>query len=275
MERELWPPLYRLLRAAAKDLRQKYVHYPPWVLVAVMLWAALHDRPVGWACQSRHGSTTTLRPGRLPSPATMGRRLDGVAVGLFRRALEDRLRRGGPPALAALVDGKPLPIGGCGRDPDVRVGRGAGGVAKGYKLHAVWSTRPVPEAWEVTPMNANEKAEAAALAGRLEYGGCLLGDGSYDASYLHDAAMARGYQLVTPLPAGANPGCGKRYQSPHRLRSIAIMQSDFGKALYKARAAIERSFGQASCFAGGAEPAARLVARRRAGPHLGVGQAAH
>lgn len=254
MERELWPPLYRLLREVAKDFRQKYVHYQPWVLVAVLLWAALHDRPVSWACQPRHWSTTTLRPARVPSPATMSRRIDGVAVGLFWRALERRLRDGGPPALVAFVDGKPLPIGGCGRDPDARFGRGAGGVAKGYKLHAVWSTRALPEAWEVTPMNGNEKAEAEALAGRLEYGGYLLGDGNYDASYVYDAAMARGYQLVTPPPAGANPGCGKHYQSPHRLRSIAIMQSDFGRALYRARTAIERSFGQASSFAGGLGP---------------------
>ena len=81
MERELWPPLYRLLRATAKDFHQKYVQYQPWVLVAVLLWTALHDRPVSWACQRRHGSTTTLRPWTLPSASTLSRRLDGVAVG--------------------------------------------------------------------------------------------------------------------------------------------------------------------------------------------------
>jgi hypothetical protein len=59
-----------------------------WVLVAVLLWAALHDRPVSWACQPRHWSTTTLRPPRLPSAATMSRRIDGVAVGLLLRVLE-------------------------------------------------------------------------------------------------------------------------------------------------------------------------------------------
>ena len=70
MERELWPLLYRFVREVARDFSQKYVQHQPWVLVAVMLWAALHDRPVSWACQRRHWSTTTLRPGRLPSPAT-------------------------------------------------------------------------------------------------------------------------------------------------------------------------------------------------------------
>ena len=254
MERELWPPLYHLLLDTATGFRQKYVQHQPWVLAAVVLWAALHDRPVSWACQRRHWSTTTLRPGRLPSPATVSRRADGVGVGLFWRELERRLRDSGPPALVAFVDGKPLPIGGGGKDPDARFGRGAGCVAKGYKLHAVWAGRPVPEAWEVTPLNANEKARGRELIGQLSYGGYLLGDGNYDASYLYDAAAGRGYQLVAPFRKAKAPGCGKHYQSPHRLRSIALLRTAFGRALYRARTAIERSFGQASCFAGGLGP---------------------
>lgn len=254
MERELWPVLYRLLRETAKDFHQKYVQIPGWVVLAVMLWAAVHDRPVSWACQPRHWSTTTRRPWRLPSPATMSRRIDSVGVGLLWRALEQRLRDSGPPALLAFVDGKPLPVGGNSKDPDARFGRGAGSVAKGYKLHAVWSTRSVPEAWTVTPLNANEKAVAKALIGHLTYGGYLLADGNYDASYVYDAAAARGYQLVAPFRKGKNPGSGKHYQSPHRRRSIAIMQSGFGKALYQARTAIERSFGNATSFGGGLGP---------------------
>jgi hypothetical protein len=112
----------------------------------------------------------------------------------------------------------------------------------------------VPEAWEVTPLNANEKATAERLIGQLLYGGYLLGDGNYDASYLYDAATARGYQLVAPYRKAKNPGCGKHYQSPHRLRSIALLQSDFGRALYRARTAIERTFGNATGFGGGLGP---------------------
>jgi IS5 family transposase len=254
MERELWPPLYHVLRDTAKGFRQKYVQYQPWIIVAVMLWAALHDRPVSWACRRRHWSTTALKPWRLPSASTLSRRLDGVGVGLLWRALEQRLRDSGQPALVAFVDGKPLPIGGNGKDADARFGRGAGCVAKGYKLHTVWSTRPVPEAWAITPLNANEKAVAKELIGQLEYGGYLLGDGNYDASYVYDAAQAKGYQLVAPFRTGEKPGSGKHYQSPHRLRSIAIMRSDYGQVLYRARTAIERSYGNATSFAGGLGP---------------------
>ncbi len=254
MEREPWPLLYHRLRDVAKDFHQKYVQFQPWVLVAVMLWAALHDRPVSWACQKRHWSTTALKPRRLPSPSTLSRRIDGAGTGLLWRALEQRLRDSGPPALVAFVDGKPLPIGGCGKDPDARFGRGAGATANGYKLHTIWSTRPVPEAWDVTPLSANEKAVAQRLVEQLAYGGYLLGDGNYDASYVYDAAFGRGSQLVAPYRAAENPGSGGHYQSPHRLRRIALLQSSFGEALYRARSAVERSFGNATSFGGGLGP---------------------
>src|SRR5262245_47344765 len=91
MERELWPPLYRLVSEVAAAVRQKGVTYQPGVVVAVLLWAALHDRPVAWACDGRHWDTP-LRPVSLPSPATMSRRLDDVAVAVVLRGTEDRLR---------------------------------------------------------------------------------------------------------------------------------------------------------------------------------------
>jgi hypothetical protein len=254
MERELWPSLYRLLKITAKDFQQKYVHYQPWVVLAVMLWAALHDRPVSWACQEEHWKTTTWRPQQLPSQATLSRRVDKVAVGLLWRAVEQKLRDTGQAALAAVVDGKPLPIGGCSKDPDARYGRAAGGMAKGYKLHTVWSTRPVPETWEVTPMNTDEKTVAKRMIGQLEGGGYLLGDGNFDSNDLHDKAHQRGYQLVTPFRKAKNPGQGHRYQSPHRLRSIQLMQSRFGQALYQVRGDIERSFGNVTSFGGGLGP---------------------
>ena len=64
MERELWPPLYHLLLDTATGFRQKYVQHQPWVLAAVVLWAALHGRPASWACQRR---------ARLPPARSQGR----------------------------------------------------------------------------------------------------------------------------------------------------------------------------------------------------------
>ena len=103
-------------------------------------------------------------------------------------------------------------------------------------------------------MNGNEKGLAKDLVGQLSYGGYLLADGNYDASYVYDAAFTQGYQMVAPFRKGKEPGSGKHYQSPHRLRSIEIMRSNFGEVLYRARTAIERSFGNATSFSGGLGP---------------------
>jgi IS5 family transposase len=253
MERELWNALYYHLQLTAREVRQKYVQMQPWVIVATMLWAALHDRPVSWACDPRNWSTTQLRPLRIPSEPTMSRRADSMATGVFWRQLEQHLRQSEPSVLAFL-DGKPLPIGGNSKDPDARCGRGAGGMAKGYKLHTVWSKSNLPEAWEVTPMNVSEKTVADRLIAELHDGGYLLADGEYDASYLYDRAFEHGYQLLAPYRTAKKPGSGGHYQSPHRLHSIELLQHEYGQKLYEARRQIERNFGNATAFGGGLAP---------------------
>ena len=267
MERELWPLLYRQLQATAKGFSQKYVQIPGWILVAVSLWAALHDRPISWACDEANWSTTSLRPLRLPSPSTMSRRAYSVGVGLLWHALEQRLRTLQEPTLLAFLDGKPLPIGGYSKDPDASHGFGAGHIAKGYKLHAIWASRCLPELWEIAPLGISEKAVARQLLPRLDQGGYLLADGYYDSSDLFDLAYQAGYQLLVPI-GHAGAGKGHHYQSPHRRRCIEMMQpgrgkSDFGPMLYQRRTAIERSFGNASVFAGGMAPLPAWVRRQR------------
>jgi Transposase DDE domain len=252
MERELWRGLYRVVRQVGFDFGQKSVQIPGWVLVLTMLWAALHDRPVSWACDPAHGKTTRLRPARLPSPATRSRRIDQVGVGLLWRAIEQRLRDRSAryPALVAFLDARPLPVGGATKDPDARYGRGAGVMAKGYKLHAVWAWRALPEAWEITPMNTSEITVAERLLPQWEYGGYLLADGNA----LFDRARERNDQLLTPAP-DAGTGRGHRYHSPHRWRSIHLMRDTaFGPSVYRCRIAIEQAHGNASSFGGGLSP---------------------
>lgn len=253
MERELWPLLYRTVREVAADFHQKYVHIPGWLLLVTLLWAALHDRPVCWACQTENWKTTRLRPPRLPSPATMSRRIDRVGIGLLWRAVEQRLRTlsAEQPGLLAFLDGKPLTVGGSSKDPDVRCGRGAGMMAKGYKLHTVWSTRALPETWELTPLNEGESTVAKRLLPQVEAGGYLLADGNYDSNELFDLAGSQGYQLVVPLPRGQP---GHHYLSAYRQRSIQLMRTEFGRRLYQQRIAIEEAYGNATSFGGGLSP---------------------
>jgi hypothetical protein len=260
MERELWPSLYRLLREVGNDFRQKDVSHQPWVIAAVLLWATLHDRSRSWACQWRHWSTTRRRPQRLPSEATVSRRANDIAVGMLLRAVEERIRAHGQPRLLSVLDGKPLVVGGPSKDPDATFGHGAGHMAKGYKLHAIWGAGAVPDAWEVRPLNVSEKVVARALLPRAGGAGYLLVDGNYDANGLFDVAAAHGYQLVAPLTA-PNAGKGHHYQSPHRLRCIELLRGPFGRAVFGERKRIERCFGNAGAFAGGLGPLPNWVRR--------------
>jgi Transposase DDE domain len=262
MERELWPALYHRVLAVGATIQVRYVTFQPHVLVLILLWAALHDRPLSWACQPRHWSTTRLRPARLPSQSTLTRRLRSIAVGVLMRTLADQLRETVPPRLVQVLDGKPLPVGGASQDPEARCGRGAGMRAKGYKLHAVWSHRPMPEAWSIESLNVCETKAAEQLLPTLPGGGgYLLGDGEYDASPVYDAAGRAGYQLLAPRE-NPSAGLGHCYQSPYRLRAIALWSTSFGQALYALRGTIERSFGNATSFGGGLGPLPAWVRRR-------------
>jgi hypothetical protein len=260
MERELWPPLYRLLQEVGAAVRQKDVTYQPAVIVAVLLWAALHDRPMGWACDERNWNTR-VRPVALPSPPTMSRRLGDIAVAVILRALEDRLRESRPPGLVLIIDGKPLTVGGLSHDPDAGYGHGAGKLAKGYKLDAIWAGRPMPESWAIAPPNVTEAREAPALIDRVRSEGYLLGDNQYDSSALYDAAAARGLRLIAARKdpeAGISPG---HYQSPHRLSAIDLMKRPFGQEVFALRGRIEADFGNATSFAGGLAPLPAWVRR--------------
>jgi DDE family transposase len=262
MERELWPPLDHAARAVGKRFRQKYVSFQPWVLVAILLGAALHDRPLAWACRPRNWSTTKLRPPRLPHRTTAGRRLDGLCAGAFLEQLEQDLRNRGERGLLAILDGKPLVVSGVSKDPDATWGRGAGGKAKGYKLHTLWSSRALPEAWEVAPLNESEKVVARRLVRQAPGAGSLLGDGNYDASGLFDDAAAAGYQLVVPMP-DPHTGLGHPYQSPQRRRCFDLVRGALGRALLRQRGDIERAYGNAVSFGGGLGPLPAWVRGRQ------------
>lgn len=256
MERELWPRIYHELRAAARGTHQRDVTYQPWVIAAVLLWAALHDRPVAWACDPRNWSTTRLRPGPLPSASTMSRRPGRTVFGVFLNRVAARLRGAGPPAWVLMVDGKPLPVGRCSKDPDAR----SGPLGRGYKLHAVWGDECLPEAWEVTAAREYEGGVAVRLLTQVSGKGVLLADGNYEASDLYDAAAASGYQLLA-RPDPADNGRGHRYQSPYRRVALGWFADGLGWGLYRARSAIERAFGNAGAFGGGLGPLPNWVRR--------------
>jgi hypothetical protein len=184
-----------------------------------------------------------------------------TAFDCFLNLLSERLRGSELPALVLALDGKPLLVGGCSKDPDAKYGRAAGHFGRGYKLSAFWGGRPLPEAWEVSSLKEHEIKVAERLVGQLTGGGYILADGNYDGNRLFDRAGAKGYLLVA-AQRDNNPGTGHHYQSPHRLRCIELLKGTFGQELFKLRTRIERAFGNATSFGGGMGPLPAWVRRQ-------------
>ena len=93
-------------------------------------------------------------------------------------------------------------------------------------------------------MNGSEPLVARVMIKQLESDGDLLGDTLYDSNALYELASERGWQLVAPRQK-PKTGLGHRRHSPHRLRSIALLETGslFGRALYRRRTSIESIFG--------------------------------
>jgi hypothetical protein len=251
MERELWEVLCHF--ATRFYSRSARCCYGDDVICAVCWWAVVHDRPISWACDKDHWPADFRRP--LPSQPTMSRRLRSAAIEQLLDDVEQALLTWfvvvGPRVLA--VDGKALPVGGPSKDPDAAWGRASGGLAKGYKLHAVWGDAPLPMAWALSPLNMSERRMAAKLISDLPGQGFLLGDKQYDANYLYEEAARAGYQLLAPQQ---RPGkaLGHRRHSPHRLRGLELLKTEAGKELYRQRRRIEFRFAQLTNFVGGLSP---------------------
>jgi Transposase DDE domain len=257
MVREHWLELSQALSEVAHRWKEVQWYLHDTALVArVYCWAAVHNNSVDWACNPKHWDKE-FRPDDLPSQSTMSRRTRQKDFWALLTALGKRLD--GKPAAGLLhlrkMDGKPLVVAAHTRDRDARCGRGAGQKAKGYKLHAIWSDRPMPDQWRVTPLNVHEGDMARRMIKHLDGSGYLLADGHYDQSRLHDVAAKANHQLIAPRQHPGK-GMGHHYQSKHRKRSIEMLEvpanvTRFGKTLHRQRKQIEREFGNLTSYSGG------------------------
>jgi len=250
MERELWKLLYEL--ALRLDKSRAAWRYRRSEIVAVYLWSVVHDRPMTWSLERRNWPPE-LCPRRLPSQATLSRRMRHCSAEQLMTEIEQTwlaLVNISQLLVVRVIDGKPLAVSNVTKDRESGYGRGAGGMQKGYKLHAIWGAGPLPIAWCLTPMNCSEKTVAKSLVPRLPPGGYLLGDAEYDSNPLHAVAQAAGQQLLT-VKRQKKHGVGHRPQTASRLRSIHLMKRSLGQVLYQKRRQIERDFGNLVSFSGG------------------------
>ena len=249
MERELWVLLYAI--ATKLDKPWGRWRYSTAEIVMVYFWCVLNDRPMCWGVDKANWPED-LCPDRLPPQSTLSRRMRRSDAQQLMTEMEQTWLGivGVSQCLIRVIDGKPLGVSGVSKDRDAGYGRGAGGKQKGYKLHAVWGSGPLPLAWGLAAINCSEKTIARELIPTLPGEGYLLGDAEFDANHLYDLAHAAGHQLLVPKRQKQH-GLGHRRQSPYRLRSIELMKRKFGKAMYQFRRQIERDFGNLVSFGGG------------------------
>jgi hypothetical protein len=252
MEGELWKILSALITVIDRRFPIGDKHHSVGRIVRMFLWAALHDRPVYWACDRRNWRGFKPPP-RLPDQSTMSRRLRREETWRFLEMLIEALGDDDRGSLLRYLDGKPLPVSRHSRDRDAKFGRGAGGKDRGYKIHAIYAGKNRPIAWSVTPMNRCEHHEGAALIDDRLGEGYLLADANYDANHLHEHAGEHGVRLLTPRRYAQAKGRGHHRHSAYRIEALDRLAapSPFTRHLLAERRAIETRFAHLTNFGGG------------------------
>jgi len=255
MERQLWNAIVDVMNRISNPNRNRRWKFEVLTILKVWFWAVIHDRPVCWATRLENWPID-LRRRALPSASTMSRRLRSANVQAFLKEVEHLvISPQGSNNLVWMIDGKPLPIGGCSKDRQAGYGRSAGGKAKGYKLHIIVGNQGEIAAWRIAPMNCDERVMAHRMLKSTQRAGYVISDSNYDSNKLHQVCEDHGnLQLVTPRRYGPNRGHGHRKQTQGRMRSKAILEdpfSDFGRELIHQRDAIERFFGRLCSWGGG------------------------
>lgn len=250
MERDLWKQIVPALRRLPRRRPRNAVFHSQQIL-AVFLWAALHDRPVSWACRRSSWSPAAWRR-KLPDQSTMSRRLRDPSVEEDLSQLLHHLQRALAPSSTLAVDGKALTVPNRTMDTEARNGWASGGYSRGYKLHAIIDASHRLLAFDVHPMNTGESVVARQMVERLEAspGTVLLGDSAYDSNPLHAACFTRGCRLLAPRrKPGTSVSQGHR-QHPMRLESIRMLESDNPPPITRERQTIERYFSRLTVAGG-------------------------
>jgi len=247
MERELW----RLIRESLRRLPRRRLRnavYTDAEVLAVLLWAALHQRPVSWGTRRSSWPPQAWRR-RLPDQSTMSRRLRDPAVPGLMRELAARIQRRLPPGRVMLTDGKAFMLEDRTGDRDAANGRGSGRMARGYKLHVIVDDRHRLYAWAILPLNHAEQPQTRALLGQMRGERrpgrrLLLGDAGYNSNPLFAAARDAGLRLIAPR-CKPGTGTGWRRHDRDRLSSMRLTEERGGwmwPKLHGLRTGVERYF---------------------------------
>lgn len=266
MDRQQWIVLRQLIGRAVRAIGpSRRVAFADTLIVSMYLWAVAHDRPLCWACDRAHYGGV-FRPGRLPSVSQFCRRVGTERFQRYLQHVHDALTDRRTLGAINFLDGKPLGVGNYTRDPDARVGYGAGRVDKGYKLHALVTADRRIAAWSVLGLNVHEMRVARTLidqAVRVPAGAVFLADGTYDAAALHkDIARRGGWLFVKPRGHARHP-VTRRQMGAARRDLLAVWEQTPAQAaaIYRERVQIERTFSNLTSYGGGLGPLPAFVRR--------------
>jgi hypothetical protein len=259
MDDERFTILYRLIIELSPP-RGKRCQYSDGDILLILIWAAVCQKPISWACAAKHAPR--LWAGwNLPSPSRISRRAQSASVQalLDRAFLELQQRALTAAAVAApllgcwIMDAKGLAVNRFSKDRQAKWGYCRDGKARGYKLYLLINAYGLPVDWYVEAMNVAEPTVARRWLKSLDRPGYLLGDSIYDSDRLHQEVAACQVQLLAPRKEPGGP-IGIRARSAPRLHAISMLEMPlhtFGPALYAQRTLIERVFSQWSASAVG------------------------
>jgi hypothetical protein len=228
MERDLW----RTMVTALKRLPRRCPRngwYDNRQVLAVIFWAALHHKPISWACRRCNWPVQAWRR-QLPDQSTMSRRMRDPVLCDEITAVLRRVQQRLPEGRVLFTDGKAFELRSRSQDPDARIGRGSGRYANGYKLHVIIDDNHRVVGWEVHPMNVAEPQVARAIMEKVvlpRQARLLIGDAAYDSNPLHTVVAARGLRLIAPRRC-PHRGWGNRPHHPGRRKSKAITEDRGG-----------------------------------------------
>jgi|SRR4051794_12177630 hypothetical protein len=248
LDKDTWQIVIGSVRRHARAVKEpgRRPQYPNWLIVAMYLWAAWHDRCLSWACHRVHYNGL-FRPRKLPSISQFTRRIQSEGCQAILQRVHNELARCGVAAASmGYLDGKPLTVSPVSKDPDAARGHVSGGFAKGYKLHAYINENRRVVIWSLTPLNTDEKTVAReALVPNLPppadpLTALLLADSAYDAAPLYREvdAQGNGYAMLAPVrgtqfvgPEGRHPRTLAN-MGPQRREALSLWENHPDLASY-------------------------------------------
>ncbi len=256
MSSQVWRTVYRTIREFERKMPRlrRRPEYSDGLIVAMYLWAVLHDRPQGWACQ-RENYGSLFRPRALPSQSRFSRRLRSARCHAILQDVYRALAQTDCATAVNMLDGRPFVVGSCSKDRDARAGRVAGGFTRGYRLHQIVTEDQRVLCWSLTPMNVSETSQALVLVQAASLGEVLLADAVYDGSELYDAVESRGGLLVAGIRGDRRRSTPRANRnSPARLRAVESWKQGIAAYVHRERRKVELAFAHQSNYGGGLGP---------------------